>query len=515
MKFEHKKPGKKRKIIWIVLIILILGVALLGVVLSLAMRKVSKNGENHMQVIPFSKEEKQCTCRDKTCSETSINSSCPVCCEDFHQCTYVEPVVEIQISDLLGWQNAAARVEIEVLDIANSGNLHIQSVEAKTNENPYVDITDSMEMILSEDGTLSIKVIEENGRETLKEKKYECFDWDKPSILARSEGEILYVTATDLTSGIATVYVEGTPFKDLSAGNELAINLKDYEAEYPYLTLQSVDHAGNKSDLYQVKNPFYVSEEDMGQTDQSTENPLSTERTEPASSKATVIEYTDEEGVTVEAENVEELMPGDSLPEEQEKEMDIPGEGKEFFTIQTEGGRTFYLIVDRDRNSENVYLLSEVDELELLNFVNHEGEEVLQGDIPLYTITGQAMEKQETQTDEQANFKDILTRNTETDTDQTEAQKTPVKNNQSTTLIVGIAGGCIVAYLLKKKKKKKKEQDDESESEEQDGLNGMRDNLFLEEETEDKLAEETEKDFDTEELFMTSDFDYTIYQEPK
>jgi hypothetical protein len=41
-------------------------------------------------------------------------------------------------------------------------------------------------------------------------------------------------------------------------------------------------------------------------------------------------------------------------------------EGKEFFSITTENGNIFYLIVDRQRNIDNVYLLSSVTEHELM-----------------------------------------------------------------------------------------------------------------------------------------------------
>ena len=34
---------------------------------------------------------------------------------------------------------------------------------------------------------------------------------------------------------------------------------------------------------------------------------------------------------------------------------------KEFFTVKTKGGNTFFLVIDRARNSENVYMLSMVD----------------------------------------------------------------------------------------------------------------------------------------------------------
>jgi len=43
------------------------------------------------------------------------------------------------------------------------------------------------------------------------------------------------------------------------------------------------------------------------------------------------------------------------------------GDGKEFFTIMTPDENTFYLVIDRQRGTENVYLLNAVTEADLLS----------------------------------------------------------------------------------------------------------------------------------------------------
>lgn len=45
---------------------------------------------------------------------------------------------------------------------------------------------------------------------------------------------------------------------------------------------------------------------------------------------------------------------------------------KEFFTVKTKGGNTFFLVIDRARNSENVYMLSMIDEYDLQEFLGDE-----------------------------------------------------------------------------------------------------------------------------------------------
>ena len=44
-------------------------------------------------------------------------------------------------------------------------------------------------------------------------------------------------------------------------------------------------------------------------------------------------------------------------------------ETKQFLTVQTKNGNTFFMVIDRSRNSENVYMLSLIDEMTLQNLL--------------------------------------------------------------------------------------------------------------------------------------------------
>lgn len=75
-----------------------------------------------------------------------------------------------------------------------------------------------------------------------------------------------------------------------------------------------------------------------------------------------------EEAEPTEAEKIPFTIAGNG--EVEDNMMDDPS--KEFFTVKTKGGNTFFLVIDRARNSENVYMLSMIDEYDLQEFLDDE-----------------------------------------------------------------------------------------------------------------------------------------------
>ena len=53
------------------------------------------------------------------------------------------------------------------------------------------------------------------------------------------------------------------------------------------------------------------------------------------------------------------------------------GDGKEFYTIKTEDDCVFYLIIDRQRNAENVYFLNAVTEADLMALAEKNGNPII------------------------------------------------------------------------------------------------------------------------------------------
>ncbi len=78
-------------------------------------------------------------------------------------------------------------------------------------------------------------------------------------------------------------------------------------------------------------------------------------------------------------------------------------DGKQFYTITTPAGNTFYLIIDLERNSDNVYFLDAVTEADLLALAELSGE----------TVTTAAETEQEADTDTDTDAEPVVEPETE------------------------------------------------------------------------------------------------------
>jgi hypothetical protein len=176
-------------------------------------------------------------------------------------------------------------------------------------------------------------------------------------------GEILTVNAAWVDGDMMRVNVTDAN----GVESALALRLKDYvdDAENDeFISVQAVDLKGNTSGVIQLKNPFYV--------------PPSEAEPEPDGTSETVqlpavIVQTSESAVpdADEPENGSEPFTPQGAGNVVDNARD--SDGKEFFTIDTEDGNVFYLIVDRQRNADNVYLLNAVTENDLAALAEKDG----------------------------------------------------------------------------------------------------------------------------------------------
>ncbi len=147
-----------------------------------------------------------------------------------------------------------------------------------------------------------------------------------------------------------------------------------------------------------------------------------------------------------------------------ETPFSIPGNGlllddksedgtKQFLTIRTKKGNTFFMVLDRSNNTENVYMLSMIDEADLAEFIEDAAEKT-KSEAPSLVIP----QKEPILTDTGSTEKPGQ--------DQTELEKKKATGMNTGTvfvLIVILAGGIGGFYYLKVVKPKREEEDAEVE----------------------------------------------------
>ena len=354
-----------------------------------------------------------CNCASK-CETGKVNADCPVCKTDLTACTGKAPdpvpVSDVTISILppSGWHTRAADVSIHVTDEAGNG---FSAVKVKVEKNGnWQDITDELEekdnlhtgvVEISENCTIYVTVTGHDEQIFEKSRYIECFDRTAPTLRAAVDGRLLRAEADDDLSGVAAIYVDGERHTDLTNGT-LDIRLRDLEEHFEQITVQAVDEAGNKSRNVLVKNPEYREpEEDQNQGGSQCPTPSdkpatpttpttppattpSKPSTPPVSNQPSGSQGTSSSGssgsastsspsasASADPETKPDTKPRDPVPLTPDGQAAVldnaTGEdGKEFFTFTTSNDNTFYLVIDRQRDGENVYFLNAVTEDDLM-----------------------------------------------------------------------------------------------------------------------------------------------------
>ena len=212
------------------------------------------------------------------------------------------------------------------------------------------------------------------------------FDRLGPDVDGAVTNGVLKIRALD-RSGIKVIYVNGYEYMDVENG-KLIIRLQQFDANYENFVVSAMDKYGNKSSEYVIPNPYYLNPEFIDSQSVNAADTLPSDATasDPGKAEAAVIEH-----MTVDAG-------GNAVYENLQT-------GKEFYTIQTESGKTFYLIIDRtvkdsgsyapyytnanpedilneDPSSsekevtEKVYFLTPVDENDLLNTTSNNSQTI-------------------------------------------------------------------------------------------------------------------------------------------
>ena len=485
--------------------------------------------EGEEEPTPTPEPKPECIC-DSKCSQYDHNDDCPVCSVDYTKCEYVNPNVKITINTPSGWYSSGtnAKITFKVEDIADSGHFAIKSVKAKIGQNgSYQDVTEDMFIEISENCTVYVLVTDANDKSYERSRAIKCFDTTKPTLNAAVSDGLLTVQAVDKESGIKVIYVNGYEFTDGITNGTLNIRLSQFDAGYEYFTITAMDQAGNVSEVYKTKNPYYKDPNSDDDSNPAEQLPASAQATNPSSATANVTQHTqtDSNGNTTsqtpktpEEQKREEFARADA-EEEAMKDAESEGEdmnlGKEFYTIQAASGKVFYLIIDRDGEEEVVYFLTEITENDLLNVTSDNSETLpknsaaLESQIP---VTESALPNNNTEIDDTHEVETPVEETTDESVEETEEEpeaetEEPVKSNPLVGyLIMGIFGAGVIgaAYYFKVVKKKQdgdfvededeEDDDEEYESESEESETDGDDDFFNDQETESERPAPTAED---------------------
>ena len=450
--------------------------------------------------------EPECTC-EKRCSAYDFDKDCEVCAADYKDCEYKTPNVVIHINSPGGWYNEKASVTFSVSDTAHTGNFEVAKIQAKVGQNgSWTDVTEDKKLEISENCTVYVQVTDQKGNTYERSRAIRCFDTTKPTLNAAVSDGLLSVQVHDTDSGAKAVYVNGYEFTELTNGT-LNIRLQQFDAGYEYFTISAMDNAGNMSEVYKTKNPYYKDPADESDENPTKQLPANAEATKPGNATGTVTEHTRTDGdgntvpLTPEEQKKQEFAKADAeeKAESGDTEKGQSKQGKEFYTIQTASDKVFYLIIDRDGEEEMVYFLTEITENDLLNATSDNSETLpknsaaLESAIPteesaLPNNNGEMPEDAE-QTEEDT--EDVENTEETESTEETEPEEKTEEPNPFISYIlmgalaIAFIGGAYYFKVVRKKKEDFIEDEDEDEEDEEELENeneepedGSRDEFF-------------------------------------
>ena len=432
--------------------------------------------------------EPVCAC-EKKCGAYDFDKDCQVCAADYKDCEYKTPNVVIHINSPGGWYNEKAAVTFSVSDTAHTGNFETAKIQAKVGQNgSWTDVTEDKKLEISENCTIYVQVTDQKGNTYERSRTVRCFDTTKPTLNAAVSDGLLSVQVHDTDSGAKAVYVNGYEFTELTNGT-LNIRLQQFDAGYEYFTISAMDNAGNMSEVYKTKNPYYKDPADESDENPAKQLPASAEATKPGNATATVTEHTrtDSDGNTIsqtpEEQKKQEFAKADAAEkaESGEKEKEPSEQGKEFYTIQTASDKVFYLIIDRDGEEEMVYFLTEITENDLLNATSDNSETLpknsaaLESAIPteegaLPNNNGEMPEDtQQVEETEDVEDTEDVEGTEETEPEEKAAEPNPVISYiLMGALAIAFIGGAYYFKVVRKKKEDFIEDEDEDEEDEEE-----------------------------------------------
>ena len=230
-------------------------------------------------------------------------------------------------------------------------------------------------------------------------------DTTPPELAASLDGDTLKIESSDGNSGVEAVFVDGNRINSLTNG-AASVTLKDYAGTEKQVSVYAQDYAGNRSKAVKFDNPYYEEPTPKEKPAETVPQNQSSKPVKPAQDQAASSSTNNNAqssnsgsnasgngsntGTNTDANGGSNTASGtngsdSNSQEETETTSSIPdgaftpegtgtvldeaageGDDKQFYTITTEAGNVFYLIIDGKRDDNNVYFLNGVTEDDLM-----------------------------------------------------------------------------------------------------------------------------------------------------
>ena len=220
-------------------------------------------------------------------------------------------------------------------------------------------------------------------------------DTTPPELTASLDGDTLKIESSDDNSGVEAVFVDGNRINSLTNG-AASVTLKDYAGTGKQVSVYAQDYAGNRSKTVKFEKPATTVPQNQsskpvkpaqaqaassGSTNHNAQSSNSGSHSSGNGSNAgtntganggsnTASGTNNGSSNSQEETGITSSIPdGAFTPEGTGTVLDeATGEGddKQFYTITTETGNVFYLIIDGKRDDNNVYFLNGVTEADLM-----------------------------------------------------------------------------------------------------------------------------------------------------
>lgn len=336
-----------------------------------------------------------------------------------------------------GWSsNNGAVMKVSVTD---RDSLGWYKIEYRMNGGSWIDCEDlfdngKAEITVHENGTFTLRMTDPHGHTFEESASVHCIDLASPTVSAAISGDMLEIQAEDDLSGIAGIQVNSMLFTTVAEG-KLSVELDANMNKFEKLAVRAFDFAGNFSEPISLDNPHYEKPADPTPEPTATPTPKPTKKpagaaqpSDSPSESPVIISPTPELLTATEKphqglggsliyiydDDVYEPTPaptavpttkptaaptpepiiqteyitiGPGMPYQADGNshtLDVlysAATNKQFITLQSKSGNTFYLVIDYDKPIDEeaemyeTYFLNLVDERDLLALMSDEEKE--------------------------------------------------------------------------------------------------------------------------------------------